>query len=211
MTDNHFIAVAGNIGAGKSTLTRMLAEYTGWTPFFEANAENPYLEDFYQDMRQWSFHSQVFFLGKRLEHHRQLLDHPGSVVQDRTVYEDAEVFARNLYDEGKMSTRDYDAYRRLYQSIAAFLPPPDVIIYLRADIDILIDHIARRGRSFEQNIDPAYLKKLNRLYEQWIENWQSSPVLVVDINRRDFQNHEDDLPWLADELKRMLATQTSQT
>lgn len=211
MTDNHFIAVAGNIGAGKSTLTRMLAEYTGWTPFFEANAENPYLEDFYRDMRQWSFHSQVFFLGKRLEHHRQLLDHPGSVVQDRTVYEDAEVFARNLYDEGKMSTRDYDAYRRLYQSIAAFLPPPDVIIYLRADIDVLSDHIAQRGRSFEQDIDPNYLLRLNHLYEQWIENWQSSPVLVVDINQRDFQQHDDDLPWLAEKLKQMLAAQKSQT
>ena len=116
-----FIAVAGNSGAGKSTLTRLLSRSFGWEPFYEAAAENPYLADFYADMRQWSFHSQVFYLGKRLEHHRLLIDHPSSVVQDRTVYEDAEIFARNLYEQGQMTDRDYDAYRRLYEAVSAFL------------------------------------------------------------------------------------------
>src|SRR5205085_7497317 len=141
-------------GAGKSTLTSMLSSALGWEPFYEANAENPYLADFYTDMNRWSFHSQVFFLGKRLEHHHQLLQHPGSVVQDRTVYEDAEIFARNLFEQGNMADRDYDAYKRLYEAVSAFLPPPDLIIYLQGSVDTLIGRIGQRGREFEQNIAP---------------------------------------------------------
>lgn len=184
----HFIAIAGNIGVGKSTLTGMLAEAFGWQPFYEANAENPYLADFYADMRRWSFHSQVFFLGKRLEHHRQLLDHPDSVVQDRTVYEDAEVFARNLYQQRDMSERDYDAYRRLYQAVSAFLPPPRLIVYLRANIATLQAHIAKRGRDYERAIDPHYLARLNRLYDEWIEDWTACAVLTIDVDELDFQH-----------------------
>lgn len=192
MQQKHFVAVAGNIGAGKSTLTGMLAEALGWQPFYEANAENPYLSDFYSDMRRWSFHSQVFFLGKRLEHHRQLLDHPTSAVQDRTVYEDAEIFARNLYDQGNMSERDYDAYRRLYQAISAFLPPPDLIIYLQASTETLMEHIRQRGRAFERDIAPDYISSLNQLYEQWIDDWKLCPVLRVSMDELDFFHSQDD-------------------
>jgi deoxyadenosine/deoxycytidine kinase len=188
----YFIAIAGNIGAGKSTLTSMLSEALGWEPFYEANAENPYLGDFYADMKRWSFHSQVFFLGKRLEHHHQLLQHPGSVVQDRTVYEDAEIFAHNLYEQGNMSDRDYDAYRRLYEAVSAFLPPPDLIIYLQGSVDTLIGRINQRGREFERNIDPTYLERLNRLYDEFAARWTHSSILTINIDHADLQHHPQD-------------------
>lgn len=186
MSADHFIAIAGNIGAGKSTLTAMLAAHFGWQPFYEANAENPYLTDFYNDMERWSFHSQIFFLGKRLEHHRQLVDFPGSVAQDRTVYEDAEIFACNLYRQGKMSRRDYDTYRSLYQAVSKFLPAPDLIIYLQADVETLLRQIAQRGRDFEQDIKREYITQLNALYESWISDWTACPVLYVNMNATDF-------------------------
>ena len=204
---SYFIGVAGNIGAGKSTLTGMLAEHFGWQPFYEANADNPYLSDFYSDMERWSFHSQVFFLGKRLEHHRQLIDHPGSVIQDRTVYEDAEIFASNLHQQGSMTDRDYDAYRRLYQAITAFVPPPDIIIYLHASVDTLTDRIRRRGRDFEQRIDPAYLSGLNRLYEDWTQNWTASRVLRVETDAMDFQHNPADFQKIVDHVQRAISPQ----
>jgi deoxyadenosine/deoxycytidine kinase len=200
----HFIAIAGNIGVGKSTLTGLLAEALGWEPFYEANAENPYLADFYGDMQRWSFHSQVFFLGKRLEHHRQLLNHPSSVVQDRTVYEDAEIFARNLYDQGSMSERDYDAYRRLYQAVSAFVPPPDLIVYLQASVETLVQHIAQRGREYEAGISQDYLVQLNRLYEQWLDEWKACPVLRVSADGADWLNNRDDFEQLVKEIKKNL-------
>lgn len=200
----HFIAIAGNIGAGKSTLTGMLSKAFGWEPFYEANAENPYLADFYQDMQRWSFHSQVFFLGKRLEHHHQLVLHPGSVVQDRTVYEDAEIFARNLYDQGNMSDRDYDAYRRLYEAISAFLPPPDLVIYLQGSVDKLIAHINKRGREYERSISPEYLGRLNRLYDQWIDRWTLCPVMRVPIDGADFQHNQDDFERIRHDVENAL-------
>lgn len=197
--------MAGNIGAGKSTLTRMLAVHFGWQPFYEANAENPYLADFYRDMTRWSFHSQVFFLSKRLEHHRQLLDYPGSVVQDRTVYEDAEIFARNLYRGGKMTDRDYDSYRRLYEAISAFLPPPDLVIYLRAErVETLLKRIAGRGRDFEQNIEPDYVAGLNELYETWIEGWKASPVVRLPVDELDFQHTPGDFERVLAEVEAAL-------
>ncbi|MGJ3237532.1 MAG: deoxynucleoside kinase [Anaerolineae bacterium] len=202
---HQFIGIAGNIGAGKSTLTSMLAEHFNWEPFYEANAENPYLADFYDDMERWSFHSQTFFLGKRLEHHRQLIDHPGSVVQDRTVYEDAEIFARNLYQQGKMNARDYDAYRRLYQAIASFLPAPDLMIYLEADVDTLMTHIRRRGRDFERNISTDYLNQLNQLYTHWIDDWTACPVLRIKMKGRDFQHNPEDFAYIRDAVKSTLA------
>lgn len=189
--ESTFVAIAGNIGAGKSTLTHMLSEHFGWQPFYEANAENPYLADFYADMQRWSFQSQVFFLGKRLEHHRQLLDFPGNVVQDRTVYEDAEIFARNLYQQGAISERDYQTYRSLYMAICNFLPPPDLVIYLQAEVDTLLKHISQRGRAFEQNIDRDYIARLNTLYDDWISRWTASPVLHVNMDQNDFQHNPD--------------------
>lgn len=197
-----FIAIAGNIGAGKSTLTNLLSEAFGWEPFYEAAAENPYLADFYADMRQWSFHSQVFYLGKRLEHHRLLVDHPGSVVQDRTVYEDAEIFARNLYEQGQMTERDYDAYRRLYRAVSSFLPPPDLIVYLRGSVDVLMEHIERRGNSYEQGIAPAYLDQLNRLYEAWIGDWTACPVIRVEMDGNDFLHKRSDLEVIVEQIQK---------
>ena len=199
-----FVAVAGDIGAGKSSLTQLMSAAFGWKPFYEANAENPYLEDFYKDMQRWSFHSQVFFLGKRLEHHRQLTDHPGSVVQDRTVYEDAEIFACNLYHQGRMSGRDYRAYRDLYQAVSAFLPPPDLIVYLQASTPRLMQQIAKRGRDFEQGIEPSYVASLNDLYDRWIGNWSASPVLTIRLDTLDFVANSDDLQSILDQIQQIL-------
>jgi deoxyadenosine/deoxycytidine kinase len=190
-----FIAIAGNIGVGKSSLTGMLGERLGWEPFFEAVSDNPYLADFYQDMARWSFHSQVFFLSRRLRHHHQLLQRPNSVVQDRTVYEDAEVFACNLYRQGLMSERDYRSYRELYEVLSALLPPPDLVVYLRASVPTLMARIAQRGRPFERNIAPEYLAQLNELYEDWIGRFNLCPVLTVPSDRLDFvaNSHHLDL------------------
>jgi deoxyadenosine/deoxycytidine kinase len=202
---HHFIAIAGNIGAGKSTLTAMLAQELGWQPFYEANAENPYLADFYHAMSRWSFHSQIFFLGKRLEHHRQLVDHTGHVVQDRTVYEDAEIFARNLYEQGNLAARDYDTYWRLYKAIASFLPPPNLIIYLQGSVTTLQQRIQKRGRDFEQAIDPQYLAQLNRLYEAWIGDWTACPVLTVPMDMCDFQHNPADFAPIVAQVREQLA------
>jgi deoxyadenosine/deoxycytidine kinase len=205
---NYFVAIAGNIGAGKSTLTGMLADHLDWQPFYEANAENPYLADFYQDMNRWSFHSQVFFLGKRLEHHRQLLDYPGSVVQDRTVYEDAEIFAANLYRQGHMAQRDYSAYRSLYKAISSFLPPPDIIVYLQASVGTLLKHISKRGREFEKDIEADYIAQLNTLYDAWIADWTVCPVLRVPMDTVDFQENPADFQAIARDIQARLPETT---
>ena len=181
-----FIAVAGNIGAGKTTLVAMLCQRLGWEPFYEAVGENPYLADFYADMRQWGFHSQIFFLSNRLRAHRQLLDHPGSVIQDRSVYEDAEVFACNLHQQGQLGARDYDTYRQLYLVLTQFLPPPDLVIYLRASVDTLSRRISQRGRDFERSITPDYLAQLNRLYQDWIDGFSLCPVLSIPADDLDY-------------------------
>lgn len=189
----NFVAVAGNIGVGKSTLVTLLSQQLGWQPFFEAVAENPYLSDFYRDMGQWGFHSQIFFLSNRLRSHRQLLDHPTSVVQDRSVYEDAEIFARNLYDRGALDDRDYATYRQLYEVLTEFLPPPDLVIYLRASAETLTQRIARRGRDYERRIEPDYLAQLNDLYENWIAAFSLCPVLTVPADDLDFVAHRSHL------------------
>lgn len=185
-----YIAVAGNIGVGKSTLTALLRDRLGWEPFYEAVADNPYLSDFYHDMRQWSFHSQVFFLSRRLRHHRELLNRPGTVVQDRTVYEDAEIFAENLYRQGNMSERDYRTYRDLYEAMMLYLPPPDLVIYLRASVSTLLQRIRMRGRDFEQDVSSEYLEQLSELYEEWIERFTQCPVLMVPCDNLDFVKHD---------------------
>jgi deoxyadenosine/deoxycytidine kinase len=181
-----FVAVAGNIGVGKSTLVELLCEHLKWQPFYEPVAENPYLVDFYRDMRAWAFHSQIFFLTHRLRAHRQLLDHPTSAIQDRSVYEDAEVFACNLYQQGLIDERDYGSYRDLYQVLTEFLPPPDLVIYLRASVPTLVDRIKHRGREYERQITPEYLGQLNQLYEDWIARFSLCPVLTVPADDLDY-------------------------
>jgi len=181
-----FVAVAGNIGVGKTTLVKKLCHHLGWTPFFEPQDDNPYLADFYRDMKSWAFHSQIYFLTRRLRAHKNLTAHPGSVIQDRSVYEDAEIFAHNLYQQGQITTRDYRTYQELYQVLTEFLPPPDLVIYLRASVDTLTQRIKRRGRSYEEEIDPSYLIQLNDLYEEWVETFQCCPVLTVPGDQLDF-------------------------
>ncbi len=192
-----FIAVAGNIGVGKSTLVTMLSERLGWQPFYEAVAENPYLADFYHDMHLWGFHSQIFFLSNRLRSHRQLLDHPTSVVQDRSVYEDAEIFARNLYDQGYLGERDYATYRQLYEVLTEFLPPPDLVVYLRASVGTLQRRISQRGREYERQITPNYLAQLNALYDGWINRFTLCPVLTVPADDLDYVAHARHLDLIA--------------
>lgn len=184
-----YVAVAGNIGVGKSTLVGLLCERLGWRPFYEPEAENPYLADFYQDMRAWAFQSQIFFLTHRLRAHRQLIDHPGSAVQDRSVYEDAEIFARNLYRQRLFMERDYASYKELYQVLTEFLPPPDLVVYLRASESTLLSRIAHRGRDYERKITSDYLAQLNQLYEEWIDNFNLCPVLTVPADDLDYVAH----------------------
>ena len=189
----HFIGIAGNIGVGKSTLTSLLSQHLGWEPFLEGVSDNPYLADFYDDMARWSFHSQVFFLARRLRHHRQLLDRPNSVIQDRTVYEDAEIFARNLYDQGSMEARDYSTYTDLYHAVTAILPPPNLVIYLRASVNTLLKRIQQRGRAYERQISVAYLEKLNALYEDWFHHFTLCPILTIPADRLDYVANDDHL------------------
>lgn len=205
MINKRFVAIAGNVGVGKSTLTALLCQRLGWAPFPEAVDDNPYLADFYADMRRWSFHSQIFFLSRRLRHHRQLLDHPTSVVQDRSVYEDAEIFALNLYNQGHMEDRDYHSYRELYEVLTSFLPPPDLVVYLRASVDTLLGRIRRRGRDYEQDISPTYLEQLNRLYEGWIERFDLCPVLTVPADNLNFVDNGLHLDLIIDKVQEKLS------
>ena len=188
-----YVVLAGNIGAGKSTLVSMMCEKLGWEPYYEPVAENPYLQDFYRDMRAWAFHSQVFFLTYRAQAHRTLMDVPRAVVQDRSFYEDAEVFARALHLQGAISERDWDTYRGLYRTLTTLLSPPDLFVYLRASVATLQKRIAQRGRQFEARISDEYLESLNRLYEEWIAGFTLSPVLTVPSDRLDFVKDSKDL------------------
>lgn len=181
-----FIAVAGNVGVGKSTLTHLLSEYLCWEPFYEAVDDNPYLADFYKDMRTWSFHSQIYFLSRRLSHHRQIIERPGTVIQDRSVYEDAEIFARNLHLQEHMSNRDWKSYWDLYQTVITILPPPDLVIYLQASVPVLQERIRQRGRDYEQQISVEYLTQLNVLYDEWVEGFTLCPVLTVPTDDLNF-------------------------
>jgi len=181
-----FITIAGNIGAGKSSLVQLLSSRLGWEPFFEPVANNPYLADFYEDMAAWGFHSQVFFLSHRLRVYRELANCPSSVILDRSLYEDAEIFARNLYTKGVMNQRDYETYEALYRSLVGFLPTPDLMIYLRASVITLSGRIKKRGRDFEQTIRSDYLSQLNQAYETWISNFSLCPVLTIPTDKLDF-------------------------
>lgn len=200
-----FIVVAGNIGVGKSTLVELLAGRLDWEPFYEPVGENPYLADFYQDMKAFSFQSQVFFLTRRLHAHRQLIEHPTSAIQDRSVYEDAEIFAYNLYLQGNMAQRDYETYKDLYQVLSLFLPPPDLVIYLRARVDTLMNRIEQRGRDYERQIQSTYLEQLNQLYQQWIRHFQLCPVLTVPSDDLDYVAHDSHLDLIVSKVHEKLS------
>lgn len=200
----HFVAVAGNIGVGKSSLVEKIANIQGWQAYFEPVAENPYLEDFYENMQAWAFQSQVFFLSHRLSMHLDLLENPKSVIQDRSVYEDAEIFAANLFQQGQMSERDYSSYSKLYGLLSDMLRPPDLVIYLRASVPVLQSRIAARGRDFESNIDDQYLEQLNQLYEDWINNFSLCPVLTVPTDKMDFVAHNGHLELIVAKMQEKL-------
>jgi len=182
------ILVAGNIGVGKTSITERLGARLGWTTGFETVADNPYLPDFYGDMRQWSFHLQIFFLGHRARQHLALASGPGSAILDRSIYEDAHIFARALYQLGNLSERDYFAYRQLFDLVVKTLPPPDLLIYLKAPIEVLQDRIQRRGRSMETAIDAGYLRLLDGFYSDWLDQYDLSPVLTLRSDDLDFVN-----------------------
>ena len=199
-----FVAVAGNIGVGKSTLVALLCQHLDWQPFYEPVADNPYLADFYANMSAWSFHSQIFFLTHRLRAHRQLLDHPTSVLQDRTVYEDAEIFAENLYRQGLIHPRDYRTYRELYEVLTDFLPPPDLVLYLRASVPTLLSRISHRGRDYERQITFDYLSQINALYEEWIARFSLCPVLTVPSDDLDYVANSRHLNLIAEKVQEKL-------
>ncbi len=199
-----FVAIAGNIGVGKSTLVSMLCASLGSEPFYEPVSENPYLADFYIDMAAWSFHSQVFFLTRRLRAHHDLSRHPGSVVQDRSVYEDAEIFAQNLFLQGLLKERDYQTYRDLYETAVQLLPPPDLLIYLRASVPTLLHRISSRGREFERSITPDYLQGLNDLYENWLSSFVLCPVLTIPADDLDFVAHSGHFNLIASKVQEKL-------
>ena len=199
-----FIAIAGNIGVGKSTLVEMICERLECMPFYEPVAENPYLSDFYKDMPSWSFHSQIFFLTHRLRIHQDLVRTPGSVMQDRSIYEDAEIFAQNLFLQGHISERDYTTYRSLYRTLAEYLPPPDLVIYLRASVPTLLKRISLRNRDYERSIEPEYLDQLNNLYENWITHFTLCPVLTVPADELDYVAHSHHLELIISKVKEKL-------
>ncbi|MCQ2306282.1 MAG: deoxynucleoside kinase [Bacteroidales bacterium] len=185
------IAIAGNIGSGKTTLTRLLAKHFGWKPHFEEVDNNPYLESFYDDMQRWSFNLQIYFLNNRL---RQVLDIRQSgqdVIQDRTIYEDAYIFAANLYDMGLMETRDYESYQSLFELMTSFIQAPDLLIYLRASVPTLVRQIQKRNRDYEQSIRLDYLKALNKRYENWISTYNKGKLLIIESDNIELENPED--------------------
>ena len=185
------IAVAGNIGSGKTTLTRLLSKHFGWKPHYEEVDNNPYLESFYEDMKRWSFNLQVYFLNSRF---RQVLDIRNSgqdIIQDRTIYEDAYIFAANLYDMGLMETRDYENYRSLFELMSSFLEAPDLLIYLRASVPTLVRQIQKRNRDYEQSIRLDYLNALNRRYEDWMSKYSKGKLLVIESDNIEIENPED--------------------
>lgn len=187
-----YVAVAGNIGAGKSSLTQILASYFQWEAVYERVDDNPYLSDFYDDMRRWSFNLQVFFLSSRFSHQRTIEEAAFSVVQDRSIYEDAEIFARNLHEMGLMDGRDFENYQALFALMTSYLRPPDLLVYLRATVPTLVRQIQSRGRDFETNIRIDYLERLNHHYESWIDGYSLGPKLIVDTDDLDFVNTPSD-------------------
>lgn len=194
------IAIAGNIGAGKTTLTTLLSKHYGWVPNYETVDDNPYLNDFYNDMQRWSFNLQIFFLNSRFKQVVDIRKSGKTVIQDRTIYEDAEIFAPNLHDMGLMSTRDFENYKALFNLMAELIQPPDLLIYLRASVPTLVNQIQQRGREYEESIRLDYLKMLNERYEIWINKYTDSKLLVVNVDDLNFHNNQEDLSKIIDRI-----------
>ena len=198
------IAIAGNIGSGKTTLTRMLVDHFHWTPKYESVDFNPYLADFYNDMERWSFNIQVYFLNKRVLDVVEISKHEEIIVQDRSIYEDACIFAPNLHNMGLMSTRDFDNYRSLFSLMASLVKAPDLLIYLRSSIPHLVGNIQKRGREYESSIRLDYLKGLNALYEEWIENYTDGKLLIIDVDKLNFEESPEDFSTICDRIEAQL-------
>lgn len=194
------IAVAGNIGSGKTTLTSLLAKHYKWEAHYEDVDENPYLNDFYEDMHRWSFNLQIYFLNSRFSQILEIRKSPKTVIQDRTIYEDAYIFAPNLHSMGLMSSRDFETYFTLFTLMSSLVQPPDLLIYLQASVPKLVEQIQKRGREYEANIRLDYLKKLNERYEAWISSYNLNKVLIVDVDNNDFTNNPTHLAQIIDQI-----------
>ena len=195
------IAIAGNIGSGKTTLTRMLAGHFHWTPKYESVDYNPYLADFYNDMERWSFNIQIYLLNKRFLDVVEISKHQEIIIQDRTIYEDACIFAPNLHNMGLMSTRDFENYSSLFSLMASLVKAPDLLIYLRSSIPHLVGNIQKRGREYESSIRLDYLKGLNALYENWIENYHDGKLLILDVDKLNFEESPEDFGTICDRIE----------
>ena len=200
-----FIVVAGNIGAGKTTLTQRLGSRMGWQTGYESVQDNPYLSDFYQDMGKWSFHLQIFFLGHRAEQHQSLAEGDCSAIVDRSIYEDAHIFARVLSHMDNLNQRDYDAYLSVYEKVVQGLPKPDLLLYVKAPVPTLVDRIQQRGREMEAGITADYLSLLDSFYAEWIETFDLCPVLTIPSNNLNFLDREDHLDLVVDHIEAKLA------
>ncbi len=198
------VAVAGNIGAGKTTLTEMLSKHYRWIPQFEDVDHNPYLTDFYDDMPRWSFNLQIYFLHGRLNQILDIQRGTETIIQDRTIYEDANIFAPNLHEMGLMSKRDYDNYYGFFSTIKTMVQPPDLLIYLKASVPTLVSQIQKRGREYEENIRLDYLKKLNEYYNKWIDGYKEGPLLIIDCDKNKFGESEEDLGEIISKVDGML-------
>jgi deoxyadenosine/deoxycytidine kinase len=198
------VAVAGNIGAGKTTLTEMLSKHYRWIPQFEDVDHNPYLTDFYDDMPRWSFNLQIYFLHGRLNQILDIQRGTETIIQDRTIYEDANIFAPNLHEMGLMSKRDFDNYYGFFSTIKTMVQPPDLLIYLKASVPTLVSQIQKRGREYEENIRLDYLKKLNEYYNKWAEGYKEGPLLIIDCDKNKFGENEEDLGEIISKVDGML-------
>lgn len=194
------IAIAGNIGSGKTTLTSLLAKHYKWDPHYEDVDDNPYLNDFYQDMQRWSFNLQIYFLNSRFNQILEIHKSGKDVIQDRTIYEDAYIFAPNLHSMGLMTTRDFENYFTLFNLISSLIEPPDLLIYLRASIPTLVNQIQKRGRKYESSIRLDYLKRLNERYEAWVESYNLGRLLIVDADNYNFPENTEDLSTVIDKI-----------
>jgi len=198
------IAVAGNIGAGKTTLTELLAKHYKWIPHFEDVEHNPYLNDFYEDMPRWSFQLQIYFLNSRLNQLVEIRNGTETVIQDRTIYEDAYIFAPNLHEMGLMSKRDFDNYAKFFQTLKSMVQPPDLLVYLQASVPTLVGQIQNRGREYEENIRLDYLKRLNEYYNRWIESYKEGPLLTINVDNNRFNQNEEDLGMIINKIDAQL-------